>query len=302
MTGFGSVHHPLFKIDIRSVNHRFTDIKIKLPKNLQPFEAEIKSLIQKQGTRGSIEVKVESLNAVENPSLDLQRFEKAYEQLQSLKSHFQIAEPIRLQDLLKAERSELFSTSSSHPSSTPATTEPLSAENLETFWETLRNCLNQWNQFKTEEGQRIQNYFFTTLDKLTAHLQHISQLRVHHLDMVKEKVTAKIQDFEATYHQHSSTLTPELLQKISLELALIIDRTDIQEELTRFQSHITELRNSLSTHSQESNGKKLEFILQELGREINTLGNKAQNYSISQSVIEIKTLLEQMREQILNVE
>ena len=153
---------------------------------------------------------------------------------------------------------------------------------------------------REEEGARLAALLEEALCMLEEKTKGLRQRRVEGQKNYRQRITKKIQLLFEAFPIKDLPLEQILESRISQELALLLDRTDIEEELNRLENHLQQARQTLQFGG--ALGKKMEFILQEISREVNTLGSKAQDYLISQEVIQMKVLVEQLREQTLNLE
>lgn len=304
MTGFGSAEGrilgQLYRMELRSVNHRFLDLKVRLPRELSGFDAQIRSAVQGRFARGSIELKIEraaSEPGLEMPSeappiqVNLARARQVLEALQLLKSHLGISEPVTLREISQfPDVIQLQDGQASAPSESWTTElEPL-----------VRAALDSLSRMRQTEGMALARILAGGMDEISALLGDITSRRGRSESEIRARVAERINRVFEAHPIADSAVRAVLEARIAQELALLLDRTDIQEELHRFEGHIGHFRKTLAAGQQL--GRKLEFILQELGREINTLGNKAQDLGISEQVVAIKVRLEQLREQVLNLE
>lgn len=288
MTGFASAsfpHSPI-ELELRSVNHRFLDTKIRGPKELfsalPQLESEIKAALSKSISRGSLELRInlKSESDQDRKIIDTERAKTAYQEASQLSKALGIPGPT-LSDLLRI--SSVF-------------VEPTVPEiSLEQIQKNVEIAIDALKEMRSVEGEKLRQILLQNLDCIEAHVKIIRQLR----DEIRQKQKTKIQDKIASTLKEMEL--PALLEtRIAQEAAVLLDRIDIEEELQRLSAHLSHFRAALQKGG--ACGKRLEFLLQELGREINTASNKIQDSSASTSAIEIKLLLEQLREQVLNVE
>jgi len=311
MTGFGAaeaeIHGTKYRLEIRSVNHRFLDLKLRMPRHLQGLESQIKTQVQARFTRGSLDLKLErsapEALASENtePALEVNvaRAKQIFDAYQKLAVALGLQETISLREL--ANFPEVIRTRGAEE------------VNLQKFWsEGLETCLaqamNELMKMRAVEGENLSRVLLQAVNEMRVAIQDVARRRKASEDDFRKKLTQKI---ELVFQAHplpsltgvtdSEGLARSLLEsRLAQELALVLDRTDVQEELHRFEGHLAHFEKTLQDGG--AVGRKLEFILQELGREINTLGNKAQDLGMSDQVVSIKVKLEQLREQVLNLE
>lgn len=298
MTGFGSYEGTLagqrYRIEVKSVNHRFLDLKTRLPRELQSLESSVKALIQSRFSRGAIDFKIDRLSestAVHHfdLSLNMDLARKYHEKLHELQVALNLKDPVRTVDVANYPEVLLRNT---HELPTEETWKQLEA--------LVNKALDGLHEMRTHEGAALTKVLLDAAADLGTTISSLREKR----KAVAQKYPARIQEkiraiFEA-YPLTEGNLQAVLESRISQELAMIADRTDIEEELVRFHGHLEHLRKIFREGGQV--GRKLDFVLQELNREMNTLGNKAQDYGMSEEVVASKVRLEQLREQVMNLE
>ena len=276
---------PNITIEIRSYNSRHLDIALRLPHGCFPLEDKIKGLVSERIVRGRIEIAVQ----IREDSDETYGFEineataAAYHKaLVQLKERFNIGTEISL-DLL-AGASGIIK---------PAELE----RDMETLWRIIKDgmieALNDLDEMRAKEGSFIGRDFSKRLDYIEQCIDQIEKntgdLLLYYQDRLKERI---------------AVLTNGMIEidsgRIAQEAAHIADRSDISEEIVRAQSHIKQFREIMS--SDEPGGRKLNFLLQEFNREFNTMGAKAGNAGISHTIVEVKSELEKIREQVQNIE
>jgi uncharacterized protein (TIGR00255 family) len=306
MTGYGTAEASLsgqrHRIELKSVNHRFLDLKVRLPRELQAYDALVRAAIQARFARGSVELKLERVGgetgaASNRIQLNLPRAREAHAALESLRSSLGISEPVTLRDI--SQFPEVISMQDSLE--IPAQDE---AEKFQQFWKTQLEPLviagaDKLETMRAHEGASLARIMLDGMAKLEAQLASIRDKRIKSEAEMKARIDERVRRVFEAHPLATANVQSVLESRIAQELALLIDRTDIQEELDRFAGHIQHFRKTLAEGQQL--GRKLEFLLQELGREINTLGNKAQDIGISEQVVAAKVRLEQLREQVLNL-
>jgi len=300
MTGFGSAEGQIqgqrYKAELRSVNHRFLDLKVRLPRELSAFDAQVRQLVQGAFSRGSIELKIERISS-DTPTdragikVNLVRAKEVFESLQLLRTSLGIHEPVSLREV--SQFPEVLQVGEVEVQTSP---ELIKSEVEQLLGAALANLA----KMRTTEGSVLSRILLEGTGEIESLLADIRAKRGRSEDDLRKRSTEKIQRVFEAHPLALSSVQGVLESRIAQELALLLDRTDIQEELHRFEGHIQHFRKTLKDG--QSTGKKLEFILQELGREINTLGNKAQDLGISEQVVATKVRLEQLREQVLNLE
>jgi len=288
MTGFGrgEGETTLGKVfvETRSVNHRYCDINIKLPKRLTPFESRIKEIIRAQVSRGRIDIflKVDSLGE-ENVqlSVDLHLAEKYYQALQSLNERLHLKDKITLELMAGAK---------------DVITAKEEIGDLEPIWQEvlpiLKRSFQDLDNMKRSEGDTLAKDLHERLERIAQQLEEIKHLFPSRLEAYQNRLHERVRCLLG-----GIDVDPSRFQQ---EVALLAERTDITEEIVRAGSHLSQFLTLLKV--EEPVGRKMDFLLQEIHREINTVSAKANDAWISQRVVEIKAELEKIREQVQNIE
>jgi uncharacterized protein (TIGR00255 family) len=288
MTGFGrgEGETTLGKVfvETRSVNHRYCDINIKLPKRLTLFENRIKEIIRVQVSRGRIDIflKLDSLGE-ENVhlSVDLHLAEQYYQALQSLKESLHLRDKITLELVAGAK---------------DVITAKEETGDLEPFWQEilpiLKRSFQDLDDMKRSEGEILSKDLQQRLERITQQLQEIKHLCPSRLEAYRNRLHERVRSLLG-----GIDVDPSRFQQ---EVALLAERTDITEEIVRAESHLAQFLTLL--RAEEPVGRKMDFLLQEMHREVNTVSAKVNDAEISQRVVEIKAELEKIREQVQNIE
>ena len=288
MTGYGrgesAANSKKFIAEINSLNHRVLDIRCRTPRAYNFLELKIQQLIQAHFRRGrfDVEIRLESESALpEIRKPDLNRARVLVSALTQLRESLGLTGEISLE--LIASRSEIWEP------------EPAPAE-LESDWETIQkallNAFAELKQMREIEGQATAREFERRLGRIEEITGEISGQAQGLVSRVRERITENIRKALGP----TPVPNPERLEQ---EIVFWAERSDISEELSRLQSHLQSFREIMKGNEV---GKKLEFLVQEMGREINTTGAKSTLIEISNRVIEIKLELEKIREQVQNIE
>lgn len=291
MTGYGKSSYMDDKlnieVEIKSVNSRFLDINTRMPYQLNFMEDKINKLIRKYIKRGRIDLfiksKTKSLGNT-NITIDEVQAGKMYEALNSLKNTFnlegeyrdiRISDILRNEDVLRFEAEELDD-------------EYLSSVILNTIEEVLVQLVNM----RIAEGLNLKNDLSDNIEILKENRENICNQVKNLKEEIRNKLFANIQEI----------LDQNIINedRLANEIVFYADRQDINEELSRLNSHFIQFEKSLETN--ESIGKKLDFISQEMLREVNTIGSKTSNINVTNHVIEMKTTIEKIKEQVQNIE
>jgi uncharacterized protein (TIGR00255 family) len=288
MTGYGrgmyAGENLRLKIELRSLNNRYLDINFRMPKLLFALEDKMRSAISSSIERGKVDIYVDLRRGGEQET-------KLSVKEGLLTQYLEIFEQLYVQGKI-ASRPD--------PSSLAAIPELFELEEIsdpalfeEPLLETLKEALKNLKDMRQVEGNHLREEIASKSQQLRERMEEIEALAPEILTLYKDAMELRIKDMLS----REDLLSEERLE---IELAIYAERKDIAEELTRIDSHLRQLDSILSEGG--SIGRKLDFLAQELGREINTIGSKSSGYPISHQVIEMKSLLEQIREQVQNLE
>ena len=271
-------------VESRSVNHRYCDINIKLSKRLASFETRIKELIRSQVSRGRIDVSVKIDSGEEEKvqlHVDLHLAKQYYRALQALKENLQLKDKITLSMLAGAR--DLI-------------TAKEEVGDTETYWQELIPILKQsfqeMDEMKRSEGEALGKDLRLRLENIHQQLREIKHLSPLHLEAFQKRLHERIRSFLGGVEMDAN--------RFQQEVAFLAERADITEEIVRMESHLAQF--VLLLEGEEPVGRKMDFLLQEIHLEINTVSAKANDAEISQRVVEIKSELEKIREQVQNIE
>ncbi|MBP7341144.1 MAG: YicC family protein [Smithellaceae bacterium] len=288
MTGYGRVEALCdgrnIVVEAKSVNHRFLEIALRLPAALYPLELEYKKKIGERFKRGRIDVSIRLEGEGAEASrvqLNMDIAREYFAVLTRLKDEFGISEPVRLKNLVSFR--DIF---------TPPAESELGAEFLGVVEKTLHEALSMLANMRQGEGIAL----FSDM-----------QMRLEAIRDTMEKIRMRAPQVVLEYQKRLAERIKELTGGLELdaarlaqEVAVMADRCDITEEIVRMQSHITQFEALLQ--SEEAEGRKIDFLLQEMNREINTIGSKGNDAEIARQVIEAKSELGKLREQAQNIE
>jgi len=288
MTGFGRGeikdlgYH--FSVEMKSVNHRFLEVVIKMPRTLNLFEDTIRKIIQEKVQRGRIEVYVNVKETEAKKRLVKVDKELALSYDISLKELAQLLHTTYLTDIYRLV---------SLPEVLSIEEEEAEVDNL---WPALegavQNALAQLLEMRRQEGETLVSDLRTRIAAIRELRQEVADraplVVAEYKERLKEKITGLLSD----------TTIDE--NRLTMEVALLADRASIDEEIVRLESHLEQVEKTLS--SSEPIGRKLDFLIQEMNREVNTIGFKANDFVITRKVVDGKSELEKIREQIQNIE
>ena len=287
MTGYGkstiAVNSREYQVEIKSINHRYSDINIKMPRAISYLEEDIKKEILKQIARGKIDVFVTfSNNSTEANDIKINtEIAKLYiSELRKLADEENLQSNIEVTDIAKFP--DVLSIKSNNDD------ESIKKELLQV----LNEAINSLVKMREAEGTKICKDLNSRLDNIEAKVSKISKLSTGLIEEYVVKLEDRIKELLKTDDIDKSRLAQEVV--------IYADKCSVEEEITRLNSHISQFRKLLE--SDGAIGKKLDFLIQEMNRETNTIGSKANNLDITNNVVDVKTELENIREQIQNIE
>ena len=287
MTGFGYAEGGgligFYRISLKSFNYRFSDINLRLPRELCLWEENIISYLKERISRGKVELKLtfepgEEAFSVEANSLLAKAYLKALHKLSSdlnlpyeadLRDLMQVPEIIRLKEDDNRWQDE-----------------------YQRFFPIFKEAVEAFLQFRLREGEKLQHDLLRQMEKLRDLVGRVEEKSQKIPEYYREKLKQRLKEIIPSVPINESLLAQEIV--------FYVDRSDIHEEIIRLNAHLCRFEDILS--GQDSIGRELEFVLQEMNREVNTIGSKTSNVEISSLIIDMKTILEKMREQIQNVE
>ena len=290
MTGFGRGEYTDGKrsiiAEIKSVNHRYSDITIKMPRRYTFAEDKIKNAVKDKIRRGKVDVSIIVENITENDvniKLNTMLAKQYYDNLTELKGEFDLSGDISLQFL------------ASLPDVMKAIPDVEDEEEItKAILEAVSEAVANLEKMRAVEGEKL-------AEDLISKGEHVKEI----LDKIAERAPQVVVDYTAKLKERiqdllgSSVQVPE--DRILVEAAVFADKCAIDEEITRLNSHLDQLK-SIIEKSSQPDGKKLDFLVQEMNREANTIGSKANDITITNYMLEIKSEIEKIREQVQNIE
>ena len=288
MTGYGSgetnYKGAVIKCEMKSINNRYIDVHVKLPKKMIAFEEKIKEILRKKLVRGRIDVSI-SINGDNNiiPLIQINRTNALfyYNLLKDLKDDLKIKEQITLREMLNF--SDIFEATGE---------EEIDEEFAKELLGAVESASENLLESRKIEGENLVEDFQERIKYLEKSIKKIEQISIDRptaeFDKLKERVNSII---DTKYNIDEN--------RLEMELAILSEKLDISEECIRFKSHLKLFSEAIK--SDDAIGRKLEFIVQELNREANTIASKSSNFETSKYVIEIKDELEKLREQSKNL-
>lgn len=287
MTGFGVGRAPLgagrIEVELRAVNHRFLDVRVRAPRELADLCMHVELLARQRLKRGRYEILIRTEGvAIPAAVLDAGRAEAAYRALCQVRDHVAPGADVP------------FSMLGSVPDIFVSAGDGAREATLIAVERAFDASLQAADAMRTAEGQAMRNDLSARLQTLRMHVATIASRRSEVVEAHRKRLLERVQRLLA------ATDTPVDPGRIEQEVALAADRSDVEEELTRLQSHFEQFERISA--SQEPMGRRLDFLLQEMAREANTIGAKNQDASTAHAVVDLKAEIERMREQVQNVE
>ncbi|WP_434779378.1 YicC/YloC family endoribonuclease [Neisseria sp. Ec49-e6-T10] len=284
MTGFSNRNQELknirINLELRAVNHRYLDIQIKQPEELRHLEQPIRELIQNKVQRGKVECRI-NIQPITDSNLQLGLNEALLNSLLQLNQNIlkkdQTIIALSVADILKFP--QILNQAEIDPE--------LLQENI---LSTLNETLNDFCASRQREGEKLKQHLTERLDHMLQITQQVETFMPQLLDAHYDKLQKRL-------HEALDNIQDD---RIKQEFVLFMQKADVDEELSRLKTHINEVKRVLKQGG--TVGKRLDFLMQELNREANTLGSKAIASESTQASVELKVLIEQMREQVQNIE
>ncbi len=289
MTGFGRGEYKddnyYFLVECKTINHKYCDINIRLPRKISFLEDKARNFVKNYIKRGRVDIYIK-LDLLGSEDVNLKFDEVLASQyvniLRDIRDKFDLVDDIsvmnvaKFPDIIKTEEKE---------------------EDEELLWSMLRKALEETliklKEMRSEEGQRLAKDVLERSDLLKSLIEEIEKHSYNVVIDYKEKLNSRISEI-----LENPSLIDE--SRLAQEVAIYADKSSITEEIVRFKSHIEQLKNTIV--KDESIGRKIDFLIQEMNRETNTIGSKSSDLNITNLVVEIKSELEKIREQIQNIE
>ena len=289
MTGFGrgefkndSYH---FLVECKTINHRYCDINVRLPRKISFLEDKIRNYVKNFVKRGRVDLYIK-LDLIGSEDVNLKFDDKLATQyvniLKEIKEKFDLQDDIsvmnvaKFPEIVKCEEKE---------------------EDEDLYWSMLKEALDmsmeKLTQMRKEEGEKLAIDTIERCDILANLIDEIEKYSNTVVDEYREKLNNRISEI-----LENPSIIDE--NRLAQEVAIFADKSSITEEIVRFRSHIEQLRKTVEKN--DSIGRKIDFLIQEMNREVNTTGSKSSNINITNLVVEVKSELEKIREQIQNIE
>jgi uncharacterized protein (TIGR00255 family) len=287
MTGFGSgeIDNEIWnlKTEIKSLNNKFLELNVRMPKSFKDKEIELRQLLGAKIQRGSVSVSImaerkDNTGVNDNLNVNLPLAKSYYDKLNQLSKDLGMETPnllntiIAFPDVVKYEENEV------------------SEDDWQLILTTVEAAFEKFDQFRLQEGKTIGKYIIDCVEKISEYLKTVEKEEVPRRESIKGKLLQSLTDNKDDIKVDENRLEQEII--------FYLEKYDIGEEKSRLRHHMDFFIECLE---KDANGKKLNFIAQEMGREINTLGSKAYYFPIQQAVVLMKEELEKIKEQLLNV-
>ncbi len=284
MTGFGRaegvVKDRKITVEVRSLNSKQLDLFLKMPGVYKERENELRQWISEQVVRGKVEVFIsgEALQATKHTSFDRELIRSYYQELKEIAD-----------DVAPDAKTDLLAQVLRLPDVSSTTSERVDDEEWTGLRSLLAEAIKGYDAFRKNEGARLQEELTKRVKGIEQLLTEVDTMDAGRTDRTRERLLAKLSDLKAEVDQ----------ARFEQELIHYLEKLDITEEKVRLHGHCTYFQETL--RSDEQQGRKLGFIAQEMGREINTLGSKANDATMQRLVVQMKDELEKVKEQVLNV-
>lgn len=290
MTGFSRVSRDFewgsISVEMSSVNHRYQEITVRLPKELSSFEPQINQQIRKSFRRGKVKFRADLVLAsrIKAAQINSEVLEDYYRQLDESRKHLKMIEEIQVENLLQLPG----------VLDSPSLSSLMEEEGESSLHEVVEEGIASLIDMRKKEGEHLLDDIMLNLSFFEKIIDDIDSYwekgREEALSAFQQRLGNLIADREGDLDE----------SRLAQEVAVLADKWDISEELSRSRSHLLKFRSVLAMESSE--GRKLDFLLQEMNREINTMGSKISDADLRWMVVEGKTFLERIREQVQNVE
>ena len=289
MTSFGRAQSEegkdlCFSIEMKSVNHRYLDINIRMPRIMLALEEKIRNIISKKLNRGKVDVFINYKNYGNNsskPNLNIKLAKEYHECLKQICNELNVIDDIstrklfRLPDVITLEEPE---------------------ENLDNLLKEIspliEASLELMDEMRRKEGEKLKEDILSKIQMLELYVEEIEKVADNIPKNYKKKLEERLSELLSGVDIDEN--------RIALEVAILSDKAAVDEEITRLRSHFSQIKNTLDL--EEPIGRKLDFIIQEINREANTIASKSTDINMTNKVIEVKNTIEKIREQVQNIE
>ncbi len=286
MTGFGraeqTVNDKTFLVEVKSLNGKQFEMQLRLPPLLKPYEFDIRNILQEQLIRGTVDcmITIKQNGASKPVVINTDLIKAYYQQIDTLATDLKIDTNSVLSALLRL------------PEVVTPANDFLNENDFSEFKKVLQAALDELNKHREEEGNMLEKDLYKRISNINAQEEAIVNLEPGRIKKIREEITQLLEQYVGKENYDGNRLEQELI--------FYMEKIDIHEEQVRLNQHCNYFKELLG-NNEDSKGKKLSFILQEIGREINTTGSKAYNADIQKCVVVMKDELEKAKEQVLNV-
>ncbi len=286
MTGFGraeqTVGEKTFLVEVKALNGKQFELQLKLPPLLKPYEFDIRNMLQENLLRGTIDcyVNIKQNGTAKPVTINTELIKSYYIQIKELATELNIDTNSVLSALLRL------------PEVVSPTNDFLNEDDFKQFSTVLQSAIKELNGHRVEEGASLEKDLLTRIKNIKEQEESILALEPNRKTRIKDEINKLLEDHVGKENIDNNRMEQELIY--------YMEKIDIHEEQIRLRQHC-EYFNEIMNGPEEGKGKKLSFILQEIGREINTTGSKAYDADIQKCVVKMKDELEKAKEQVLNV-
>lgn len=291
MTGYGraegSIENKQFIIELKSLNGKQFELNARMHNLIKPFEPQLRNILAQTLVRGSVEL---------NFTLKQDGAAKpAQINTELVKSYYQAMKSVGKEMYLEIDEhpTQILAAILRIPEVVGASTEMLTEEDFQVIANTVKEAANQLKQFRSQEGIGLANDIAQRITNIETLLAEIPQYEHLRIDKIRQRIQSNIEIWVSAVNIDSNRMEQEIIY--------YLEKIDISEEKQRLKAHIDYFRKLMQETTDEGIGKKLGFVLQEVGREINTLGSKANDATIQKIVVNMKDELEKAKEQSLNI-
>lgn len=285
MTGYGRVTHPYkdktISIELRSLNSKYTDIRAKIPQNYKEKEPELRRILTDKLYRGKLElvIDVQSTQGDDEYGLNPALFRKYYRELKQLSDELGIEDGDMLQAILRI------------PNVVTTAADTIDEEEWKEVLKALDIAVSKFEQYRTTEGEAMERDMVLRVDNISHLLSQLDPYEEERVDLLRQRVYKNLEEYVGKNKVDENRFEQEIL--------FYLEKIDITEEKVRLDQHCKYYKEELAKQT-PSKGRKLSFISQEMGREINTMGAKAYSSNIQRLVVSMKDELEKIKEQVAN--
>ncbi len=288
MTGYGKgiteTKERIYTLELRVVNHRFLEVKYRLPKGMLFVEEKIDKFLKTKFNRGSFSVFLNIENNkeyIKDFNIDFNLAESYFKAGQSIKSHFNLSYDLSLQDIIR------------YPEVISSNDKDIDDKKV---WNDIKYALekacNNVSEMRNDEGEKLKAFFLESLEFINKNIIELDKYAELVVGEYKEKLTERIKTL--------LDAVPVNEDRIAYEVAAFADKSNITEEIIRLKIHMTHFKDYFEIN--EPIGRKMDFLIQEMNREINTIGSKSTSTDIAVIIVSLKSELEKIREQVQNIE